>query len=157
MYNIVDVTVQHIYFQFLQTAIVLLLRNALFSIIIWSRDTRLTILVIFYGCISQDNLSVARDSNNLSVLILNILRIPDVIIYNLMTLHSYHNMCGNIWKITGQFTQVFHLESLSMNIQQLLLSIDLKTSLHNWPSNNEVASIYYNSNNLGFLSGLCLK
>ena len=75
-------------------------------IIIWSRDTRLTILIIFRGWISQDNLSVARDRNNLSVLILNLLRIRDVIIYNLMTLHSYHNTCGNIWKIAGQFTQV---------------------------------------------------
>ena len=74
-------------------------------IIIWSRDTRLTILIIFRGWISQDNLSVARDRNNRSVLILNLLWIRDVIIYNLMTLHSYHNTCGNIWKITGQFTQ----------------------------------------------------
>ena len=90
----------------------------IFGIIIWSRDTRLTILVIFRGWISQDNWSVARDRNNLSVLILNISWICDVIICNLMTLHSYHNTCGNIWKITGQFTQVvFRFESLSMNIQ----------------------------------------
>ena len=71
------------------------------GIIIWSRDT-----LIFRGSISRDNSSVVRDRNNLSVLILNILRIRDVIIYNLMTLHSYHNTGGNIWKITGQFTQV---------------------------------------------------
>ena len=76
------------------------------SIIIWSRDTLLSILIIFRGCISQDNLSVVMDRNNLSVLILNLLRIRDVIIYNLMTLHSYRNACGNIWKIAGQFTQV---------------------------------------------------
>ena len=44
--------------------------------------------------------------NNLSVLILNLLKIRDVIIFNFMTLHSYHNTCRNIWKITGQFTQV---------------------------------------------------
>ena len=80
----------------------------IYNIIIWSRDTRLTILIIFREWISQDNLSVARDRNNLPVLILNLLRIRDVIIYlyNLMALHSYHNTCGNIWKITGQFTQV---------------------------------------------------
>ena len=84
---------------------------------IWSRDTRLTILITFRGWISQYNLSIAKDRNNLSVLILNLLRIRDVIIYNLMTLHSYHNTCGNIWKITGQFTQVFRFQSLSMNIQ----------------------------------------
>ena len=70
----------------------------LHMIIIWSRDTRLTILIIFRGWISQDNLSVARDRNNLPVLILNLLRIRDVIIYNLMTLHSYHNTCGNYEK-----------------------------------------------------------
>ena len=46
--------------------------------------------------ISQDNLSVARDRNDMSVLILNLLKIRDVIIYNLMTLHSYYNTCGNI-------------------------------------------------------------
>ena len=51
---------------------------------------------MLFGWISQDNFSVARDRDNLSVLILNLLRIRDVIIYNLMTLHSYHNTCGNI-------------------------------------------------------------
>ena len=81
-------------------------RRLIWYIIIWSHDTRLTILIIFRGWISQDNLSVARDSNNLSVLILNLLRIRGVIIYNLMTLHSYHNRCGNIWRITGKFTKV---------------------------------------------------
>ena len=69
-------------------------------IIIWSRDTRLTILIIFREWISQDNLSVARDRKNLPVLILNLLSIRDVIIYNLMASHSYHNTCGNIWKMT---------------------------------------------------------
>ena len=29
-------------------------------------------------------------------IILNLLRKRDVIIYNLMMLHSYHSMCGNI-------------------------------------------------------------
>ena len=74
----------------------LVLKHLIFIIIILSRDTSLTSLIIFRGWISQDNLSVARDRNNLSVLILNVLRIRDVIIYNLMTLHSYHNTCGNI-------------------------------------------------------------
>ena len=65
-----------------------------YNMITW----RLTILIIFRGWISQDNLSVAMDRNNLPVLILNLLRIRDVIIYNLMTLHSYHNTCGNYEK-----------------------------------------------------------
>ena len=110
-------------------------------IIIWSRDTLLTILIIFRRCISQDNLSVAMDRNNLSVSILNLLRIRDVIIYNLMTLHSYHNTCGNIWKITGQFTQVKCSASKVCQwiFSNSFLSIDIQHIYTTGP-------IYYNRN-----------
>ena len=109
----------------------------LFYIIIWSRDTRLTILITFFcGWISQDNLSVSRDRNNLLVLILNLLRIrDDVMIYNLMTLHSYHNTCGNLWKIAGQFTQVkCSASKLCQWIFSNPFTNRLKTCLHNWPN-----------------------
>ena len=121
--------------------------HRLYFIIIWSRDTRLTILIIFCGWISQYNLSIAKDGNNLSVLILNLLRIRDVIIYNLMTLHSYHNTCGNIWKITGQFTQV---KCSASKVCQWIFSNSFKHAYITGP-------IYYNRNNLGFLPGLCVK
>ena len=62
---------------------------------------------------------------------INLLRIRDVIIYNLMTLHSYHNTCGNIWKITGQFTQV---KCSASKVCQWILSNWLETCIHvhNW-------------------------
>ena len=77
--------------------------SGLFNIIICSRDTAYH-FGIFRGWISQDNLSIARDRNNPSVIILNMLRIRDVIIYTLMTLHSYHNTCGNILHITSHYS-----------------------------------------------------
>ena len=97
----------------------------------------LSFLIIFRGWISQDNLSVARDRNNLSVLILNLLRICVVIICNLMTLHSYHNTCRNIWKITGQFTQVKCPLRKFVNEYSVIPFTNWltgKTCLHNWPN-----------------------